>query len=76
MGKNSTDREPTKANGYPYGRPEGVDATELDRVIERAIEKLPMELRLYPDVYAWRISAAVNEHFAHKYPEIPIRFDS
>lgn len=70
MAKSPADREPTKANGYPYGRPEGVEATELDRVIEKAIEKLPMELRLYPDVYAWRISAAVNEHLARKFPEL------
>lgn len=70
MASNPQDREPTKANGYPYGRPEGMEASELDRIIEKAIEKLPMELRLYPDVYAWRISAAVNEHLARRFPEL------
>jgi hypothetical protein len=25
-------------------------------VVERAIEKIPMETRLYPDVYSWRVA--------------------
>lgn len=70
MAKNPADCEPTKATCYPYGRPEGVEATELDRIIEKAIEKLPLELRLYPDGYGWRISAAVNEHHARTFPQI------
>lgn len=55
--------EPTVENGYVLGRPEGRDVEELDRIIEEAIEKLPMAARLYPDVYAWRISEAVKEHY-------------
>lgn len=32
---------------------------ELARAIELEIEKLPMETRLFPDVYADRVAAAV-----------------
>lgn len=52
--------EPTVANGYPLGRPETRDAHPLDKVVRRAIEKLPMETRLYPDVYAWSVTDAVR----------------
>jgi hypothetical protein len=51
--------EPTVANGYPLGRPEAREPHTLDRVIREAIEKLPMEVRLYPDVYAWHVTDAV-----------------
>lgn len=53
------DREPTVANGYPLGRPENRPSHALDGVIRRAIEKIPMETRLYPDVYAWSVADAV-----------------
>ena len=70
MAKSAADREPTKANGFSYGRPENVERSELDLIIEKTIEELPMELRLYPDVYAWRITAAVNGHLAQRFPQI------
>lgn len=50
---------PTVANGYPLGRPSGRNVTLLDGVVEEAIEALPMEVRLYPDVYSWRVTDAV-----------------
>lgn len=53
-------KAPTVANGYPLGRPVGRSAFPLDRVVEEAIEKLPMETRLYPDVYSWRVTDAVT----------------
>lgn len=52
-------KAPTVTNGYPLGRPAGRNAFPLDRVVEEAIEKLPMETRLYPDVYSWRVTDAV-----------------
>lgn len=52
--------EATVANGYPLGRPVDREADALDTVIRRAIEKLPMETRLYPDVYAWQVTDAVK----------------
>lgn len=52
--------EPTVANGYPLGRPVNREPDALDTVIRRAIEKLPMETRLYPDVYAWSVTDAVK----------------
>lgn len=52
--------EATVANGYPLGRPENREPHPLDKVVRRAIEKLPMETRLYPDVYAWSITDAVQ----------------
>jgi len=57
-------KEPTAANGYLHGRPEDVEPHGLDRVISKAIEKLPAELRLYPDIYAWKIREAVLEAIA------------
>lgn len=57
------DKEPTKANGYPFGRPDDRDSHPLDEVIRDAIEALPMEVRLYPDIYAWRVTDAVLEAF-------------
>lgn len=57
-------KEPTAANGYLHGRPEDVAPQELDRVIADAIEKLPAELRLYPDIYAWKITRAVQTAIA------------
>lgn len=51
--------EPTHANGYRFGRPEGRDVTELDGVIQGVIESLPPATRLYPDVYSWMITDAV-----------------
>lgn len=62
--------EPTKANGFPYGRPEDVEPSELQRIVEETIESLPMELRLYPDVYGWRVAAAVREHLLERNPEL------
>lgn len=55
----ATDREPTVASGYPLGRPENRPSHALDSIIRRAIEKMPMETRLYPDVYAWSVADAV-----------------
>lgn len=52
--------EATVANGYPLGRPEHREPHPLDKVVRRAIEKLPMETRLYPDVYAWSVTDAVQ----------------
>lgn len=54
------DKEPTKANGYPLGRPENRPALPLDGIVEETISKLPMETRLYPDVYSWRVTDAVT----------------
>ncbi len=62
--------EPTKANGFPQGRPDDVEPSELQRVIERTIESLPMELRLYPDVYGWRVSEAVRAYLTESNPEL------
>jgi hypothetical protein len=53
--------EATVANGYPLGRPESRERHPLDDVIRQAIEKMPMETRLYPDVYAWSVTDAVLE---------------
>ena len=55
------DREATVANGYPLGRPERRERKALDDVIQAAIEAVPMETRLYPDIYAWRITDAIEE---------------
>lgn len=55
-------KAPTQANGYPKGRPDGRDAEDLDSVIQKAIERLPPELRLYPDIYAWSVTDAVKEY--------------
>lgn len=52
--------EATVANGYPLGRPADREPHPLDKVIRRAIEKMPMETRLYPDVYAWAVTDAVQ----------------
>ena len=57
-------KEPTAANGYRYGRPETVEPHELDAVISRVIEKIDAEVRLYPDIYAWKIREAVLEAIA------------
>lgn len=51
--------EPTEANGYIFGRPAGRAVERLDNVIESAIQALPYATRLYPEVYAWRITEAV-----------------
>lgn len=53
--------EPTKENGYPLGRPPGRESERADEVIFRAIEKLPYEVRLYPDVFAWRVTEALKD---------------
>jgi len=70
----STDRragkEPTAANGYRHGRPEDVVLHELDAVIAAAIEKLPAETRLYPDIYAWKVREAVLEAIAKDEPTV------
>lgn len=58
--RNTMAVEATVANGYPLGRPESRDPHPLDKVVRRAIEKLPMETRLYPDVYAWSVTDAVR----------------
>jgi len=56
--------EPTKANGFAHGRPEEREPHPLDMVIERAIAKIPAATRLYPDVYAWKITDAVLKELA------------
>jgi hypothetical protein len=53
-------KEATVANGYPLGRPDDRPREPLDDVIREAIEQLPMEVRLYPDVYSWRVTDAVR----------------
>lgn len=60
---NHKEAEPTVANGFVLGRPEGRDVEELDRIIEEAINEIPMATRLYPDVYAWRIAEAVKKNY-------------
>lgn len=57
-----TDKEPTAANGYRHGRPAEVAKHPLDAAIASAIEAIPAELRLYPDIYSWEITAAVRKH--------------
>ncbi len=52
--------EPTLANGFALGRPEGRSETELDRLIIAAIERLPAAARLYPEVWAWQVSDKVQ----------------
>lgn len=52
-------KKPETENGWPLGRPLSRAKHPLDAVIRRAIEKLPMETRLYPDVYAWSVTDAV-----------------
>lgn len=59
---NNHDKAPTQANGYPKGRPADRDAEDLDSVIQKAIERLPPELRLYPDIYSWSVVDAVKAH--------------
>ncbi len=54
-------KAPTVANGFPLGRPAGRNAYPLDRVVEDAVSSLPMETRLYPDVYSWRVTDAVSD---------------
>jgi len=54
--------EPTQANGYPLGRPEGRDVHPMDLVIQKAIEELPAATRLYPDVFAWSVTDAVVKY--------------
>lgn len=55
-----TEIEPTLANGYADGRPPAREAHPLDRVIQEAISGLRHETRLYPDVYAWKVTDAVR----------------
>ena len=54
-----TDRAPTLENGYAEGRPADREPHPLDAVVQGAIERLRAETRLYPDVYAWQVTAAV-----------------
>lgn len=49
----------TQADGFTHGRPADRLPHPLDEVVEAAIEKLPMEVRLYPDVFAWKVTDAV-----------------
>lgn len=51
--------EPTLANGYHYGRPENREPHVLDGIIEKVIEDLPAQARLYPDIYSWKVTDAV-----------------
>lgn len=55
-----TQLEPTVENGYPMGRPPGRPRLVADDIVQAAIEALPMEVRLYPDIYAWRVVDALN----------------
>lgn len=52
--------EHTVENGYALGRPPGRELEEVDIVIEEAISLIPMAPRLYPEVYAWRITEALR----------------
>lgn len=53
--------EPTEANGYHNGRPEGREVEPLDLIIAQVIESIPAATRLYPDIYAWKITDAVTQ---------------
>ena len=50
----------TRANGYKHGRPEGRDVKPADEIVRKVIEALPAETRLYPDVYAWQVTDALE----------------
>ena len=50
----------TRANGYKHGRPEGRDVKPADEIVRKVIEALPAEARLYPDVYAWQVTDALE----------------
>ena len=61
-----------KIDGYALGSPDGSGDEEnpivrprkvLDDVIEKAISKLPAQTRLYPEVYAWKITEAVEKYY-------------
>lgn len=60
LGTDATDVTPAVECGTP-----GHDVDALAAVIEAAIEALPMERRLYPDVYAATVAAAVHAHLHH-----------
>jgi len=55
----SSEREPSKANGFYHGRPPTRERHELDAVVEAVIDGLPAATRLYPDVYSWQVVDAV-----------------
>lgn len=38
---------------------QGVGRTDVTDVIERAIDKVPMQTRMYPDLYAHKITEAL-----------------
>lgn len=59
-----------RVDGYALGTPDGYAMREgdtpeirprrvLDDLIEDAIGRLPSATRLYPEVYAWRVSEAI-----------------
>lgn len=56
-----TSIEPTQVNGYEHGRPPGRETKPLDELIIQVIESLPHATRMYPDVYAWKITEAIEE---------------
>jgi hypothetical protein len=56
--------EHTIANGFTHGRPAGREPEELDMVIERVIEKIPAATRLFPEIYAWKVTEAVKKFMA------------
>lgn len=63
-----------KADKYELGTPDGNelesgeiesrDRLVLDDVIEKTIGKLPAAARLYPEVYAWRVSEAIIDYLS------------
>ena len=51
-----------QSSGYALGAPDGRTRLVLDDVIEDAISALPMPTRLYPEVFAHRITDMLLPH--------------
>ena len=65
--------EAAQANGYPLGRPGDRARHPLDTVIEAAIAEIPAATRLYPDVFAWKVTDAVLAAIAERGTHTDVR---
>lgn len=54
-----------KGDDYFYGAPDDRLRLELDDEIEDLISSLPPATRIYPEVYAWKITEIVKSYYKH-----------